>query len=220
LTGGEVDDGTLTFDVNIENKTGHKLPGGYHSRRVYLHVQVLDSDGQLLFESGKINPDGSIVGVSEDTSPSSWEQHYDVITSPTQVQVYQSIVGDSTGDRTHSLLDGSQYLKDNRLLPSGAKKHLIQSDTTLPDSFGTFGSALQDANFNDGTDTVTYQVSVDASSEYTVSAELRYQPFSYGHLKQLFTQGDVVDQIDMFRTIYDATTLRDEVIDTDTQTFQ
>jgi len=134
LSGGQVSDATLSFDVNIENRTGHKLPGGYHSRRVYLHVQVLDADSQLVFESGKINEDGSIVGVSEDTSPASWEQHYDVITSPTQVQVYQSIVGDSTGDRTHSLLDGSQYLKDNRLLPSGMNKFTIQSDTSLPDS--------------------------------------------------------------------------------------
>jgi len=220
LSEGSLSGGTLSFDVNIENKTGHKLPGGYHSRRVYLHVQVLDMNGQLVFESGKINADGSIDGVSEDTSPASWEQHYDVITSPTQVQVYQAIVGNVAGDRTHSLLDGSQYLKDNRLLPSGMDKTTIQQDTSLPDSFGTFGMAMQDPDFNGGTDTVTYQVPVGGSGSFTVSAELRYQPFSFGHLKQLFTQSGEVDQVDMFRTIYSGTTLRDEVIDTATQTIQ
>lgn len=220
LSQGSVSDGTLSFDVNIENHTGHKLPGGYHSRRVYLHVQVLDMNGQLVYESGKINADGSIDGVSEDANPASWEQHYDVITSPSQVQVYQTIVGNSDGDRTHSLLDGTHYLKDNRLLPSGMNKFTIEQDTSLPESFGTFGKAMEDPDFNGGTDTVTYQLQVGMSGPFTVSAELRYQPFSFGHLKQLFTQSSEVDQVDMFQTIYDGTTLRDEVIDTATQTFQ
>ncbi len=220
ISEGLVDDGTLSFDVNIQNNTGHKLPGGYHSRRVYLHVQVLDFNGQQVFESGKINANGSIVGVAEDTSPSTWEQHYDVITSETQVQVYQSIVGTIEGERTHSLLDGMQYLKDNRLLPSGANKFTIQNDTTLPDSFGTFGKAIEDPDFNGGTDTVTYRIPVDISGSYTVAAELRYQPFSFGHLKQLFTEGTQIDQVDMFRTIYDATELRDEIIGTATETIQ
>lgn len=211
---------TLAFDVNIENLTGHKLPSSYHSRRVYLHVQVLDSDGQLVFESGKINADGSIVGVAEDINPATWEEHFDEITSPTQVQVYQSIVGKAEGVRTHSLLDGYFYLKDNRLLPSGMNKEQINNDTTLPDSFGIFGKAVQDEDFVGGSDTVTYRVQVPDSGSYSVSAELRYQPFSYGHLIDLWTQGDRVDQVDMFRTIYDSTTLRDEVIDTATLTVQ
>lgn len=217
---GSVSDGTLSFDVNIQNNTGHKLPGGYHSRRVYLHVQVLDNNGQQVFESGRINDNGSIVGVSEDSSPASWEQHYDVITSPSQVQVYQAIVGDINGDRTHSLLDGSQYLKDNRLLPSGLNRFSVANDPSLPDSFGTFGKAVEDPDFLGGSDTVTYRIPVDIAGSYTVSAELRYQPFSFGHLKQLFTEGEDIDQVDMFRTIYDATTLRDEVIDTATETIQ
>jgi hypothetical protein len=220
LSQGSVNDGTLNFDVNIVNNTGHKLPSGYHSRRVYLHVQVLDMNGQLVYESGKINTDGSINGVAEDANPANWEQHYDVITSETQVQVYQSIVGNYLGDRTHSLLDGSQFLKDNRLLPSGMNKFTIQQDTSLPESFGTFGKAMEDTDFIGGADTVTYQLQVGLSDSFTVSAELRYQPFSFGHLKQLFTQSGEVDQVDMFRTIYDGTTLRDEVIDTATQTIQ
>lgn len=220
LTSSGVIDNHLTFDVNIENLTGHKLPAGYHSRRVYLHVQVLDDTGLLVFESGAIRPDGSIVGVSEDVDPSVWEQHYDVITSETQVQVYQAIVGNSDDERSHSLLAGTYYLKDNRLLPSGLNRFALASDTALPDTFGTFGKALQDPDFNSGRDTVTYKVPVSGNGVYTVSAELRYQPFSYGHLQKLWIQGDTVDQVDMFRTIYDGTSLRDEVIDTATQVMQ
>jgi len=220
ISGTSLSADTLNFDINITNNTGHKLPAGYHSRRVYLHVQVLNENGLLVFESGKINTDGSIVGVAEDSSPSNWEQHYDVISDPSQVQVYQAVVGNIGGERTHSLLDGSQYLKDNRLLPSGMNKQAIQADTTLPASFGTFGAALEDSNFNGGTDTVSYRIPVTSTGAFTVFAELRYQPFSFGHLKQLFAEGNEVDQVDMFRTIYDATTLRDEIIGIASQIIQ
>lgn len=209
----------LNFDVIVDNQTGHKLPAGYHSRRVYLHVQVLDENGLLVFESGKINPNGSIVGVSEDVNPAVYEPHYNVITEETQVQVYQAIVGNVEGNRTHSLLDGSFFLKDNRLTPSGYNKVQVQADTSFPETFGTFGLARSDTNFDNGKDTVGYRLNIP-SGVYTVSVELRYQPFSYGHLQKLWTQGERVDQVDMFRTIYDGTSLRDEVIDTATLVMQ
>ncbi len=168
----------------------------------------------------KLNADGSIVGVSEDVNPATWEPHYDRITNETQVQVYQSIVGNSDNVRTHSLLDGSFFLKDNRLTPSGFDKQAVNADTTLPDSFGVFGVAVDDDDFNDGSDTISYEVTLAESGVYTVSASLRYQPFSYGHLTKLWLQGDRVDQVDKFRTIYESTLLRDEFIDTVTTTMQ
>ncbi|MFK7892022.1 MAG: hypothetical protein AB8B63_14500 [Granulosicoccus sp.] len=211
---------TLSFDVTVENHTGHKLPAGYHSRRVYLHVQVLDQNNQVIFESGRLNPNGSIVGLIEDVDPFSWEPHYDVITSENQVQVYQSIVGDINNERTHSLLSGTQFLKDNRLTPSGFDKVAVTNDSTLPASFGIFGAAMDDVNFDSGQDVVSYQVPVPEVALYTVSVSLRYQPLNFGHLQYLWTQGDRVDQVDMFRTIYNATELRDEFIDTDIQIVQ
>ena len=213
---GDISGETLNFDVSIENHTGHKLPSGYHSRRVYLHVQVLDADNELVFESGRMQDNGRIVGVVEDVNPDLYERHYDVITDETQVQVYQSIVGNINGDRTHSLLSGSGYLKDNRLTPSGFDKDAVAADTTLPDSFGTFGAALTDDDFTGGGDVVSYRVTPSTESRfYTVIAELRYQPLSYGHLQTLWTQADRVDQIDFFRTMYDQATFLDESIDTD-----
>ena len=109
----------VSFDVKVVNQAGHRLPSGYHSRRVYLHVTVTDENGDQLFESGRIEPDGRIRGVAEDIDPDAWEPHYDVITKASQVQVWQAIVGREDGDRTHSLLAGDRYLKDNRILPKG-----------------------------------------------------------------------------------------------------
>ncbi len=220
---GQVEADKLNFDVDVQNNTGHKLPSGYHSRRVYLQVQVLDGNNELIFESGKMQPNGFIVGVSEDVNPDIYEPHYDIITNETQVQVYQAIVSDVNGERTHSLLAGSGYLKDNRLTPSGFDKFAIANDTTLPSSFGVFGNALDnDPDFNNGRDLVKYrldrqELGIPEGGVFTVIAQLRYQPLSYGHLQKLWTQGDRVDQVDMFRTMVEdeKTDFLDESIATD-----
>jgi hypothetical protein len=58
--------GRLRADVVIRNKNGHKLPTAYPSRRVWLHFVVRDRHGRNVFESGSLNPDGSIVGNDND----------------------------------------------------------------------------------------------------------------------------------------------------------
>lgn len=207
-------DNKINVDVKITNLTGHKLPSGYHTRRAYLHVLVIDDDGKLVYENGLIRPDGSIAGVSEDANPNSYEIHYDKITSPTQVQVYQGIPGDAEGGITHSLLAATQFLKDNRLTPAGFDKN------TVPDDVAVRGAAVEDNDFNNGSDTVTYEIAVNGKAPYTTLVELRYQPFSFGSLMDLFAESDKIDQVDMFRTIYDSTTLRDEVMATAVATVQ
>jgi len=215
LQDGALSDNELSFDVVVTNTSGHKLPSGYHSRRAYLHVLVTNASGEVVYENGRIDAQtGAIAGVSEDVNPANFEIHYDEIVDETQVQVYQAIVGNPAGERTHSLLDGTGYLKDNRLTPLGFDKNSVPADVAVA------GDALNDDDFNNGVDTVTYKVAVDGEGAYNVLVELRYQPFAYGHLIDLFAEFDQIDQVDMFRTIYDNTTLRDEIITTTTGTIQ
>ncbi len=208
LQNTSVVDNMLSMDVKITNLTGHKLPSGYHSRRAYLHVLVTDAQGKVVYENGLIRPDGSIAGVSEDSSPNSYEPHYDKITSATQVQVYQAITGDADNKQTHSLLAATQFLKDNRLTPPGFDKY------SVPDDVAVRGGAVNDDDFNNGSDTVTYEIALNGNAPYSTLVELRYQPLSFGSLMALFAESDKIDQVDMFRTIYDSTILRDEVIAT------
>ncbi len=199
IESSSVINGILNLDVKVTNKTGHKLPSGYHSRRVILHVLVTDKDGQTIYENGRINADGSVAGLIEDINPASWEPHYDVITDASQVQVYQSVMENSDGERTHSLLNGIGYVKDNRLTPAGFDKNQVGADIAVK---GFAGSG--DDDFNLGSDTVSYRIPVGDNGPYNILIDLFYQPLSYGHLRWLFAKSDKIDAVDKFRTMYNA----------------
>ena len=82
----------LAVDVHVENLGGHKLPTAYPSRRAWLHFVVKDSNGRVVFESGALNADGSIIGNDNDEDPLKFEPHYREITSSQQVEIYEPIL--------------------------------------------------------------------------------------------------------------------------------
>ncbi len=94
----------LTANLIIESQVAHKFPTGFPSRRAWLHLTVHDADGQLVFESGALGPEGSIVGNDNDADPATYEPHYMTIDRSDQVQVYETIMGDTEGDPTTTLL--------------------------------------------------------------------------------------------------------------------
>ena len=173
LSAPRLGEGTLAFDAEIRNLTGHKFPTGYPSRRAWLHVTVKDGRGAVVFESGAINDAGMILGNDSDVDTSRFEPHYEEITSPDQVQIYEPILGDRANAPTTGLLSATQYLKDNRLLPRGFEK------ATAPAEIGVYGSAARDADFSGGTDRVRYLIAVSGNGPFTVQAELRYQSIAY-----------------------------------------
>ena len=164
----------LRTAVAVENLGGHKLPTAYPARRAWLHLVVRDGNGGVVFESGALNPDGSIKGNDNDADASKFEPHYSEIVSPDQVQIYESILGDASGGVTTGLLLGVKYLKDNRLLPHGFDKKTAEADVAVP------GGADEDPDFTAAGDRVGYAVPVTgASGPFTVSAELLYQPIGF-----------------------------------------
>ncbi len=171
---GKVEDGALLLAVTVHSRAGHKLPTAYPSRRVWLHVTVDGVDGTPLFESGALQPDGSIVGNDNDADGSSYEPHYDSIDSPEQVQIWEPILGDPAGAVTTGLLTATQYLKDNRILPTG-----FDAATADPD-IAVYGAATDDADFAPGSDTVRYRVAVGKDEQpLSITVELLYQPVGY-----------------------------------------
>ena len=163
----------LEVDVEVGNLTGHKLPTGYPSRRVWLHLVVRDGTGAPVFESGAVDSAGRIAGNNNDADPRRFEPHYDEIGSADQVQIYEAVIAGRDGTPTTGLLTATQYVKDNRLLPRGFDKAKAEPDIAV------HGEAAGDATFRDAGDRVRYRVALAGSGPFTVEAALRYQPISY-----------------------------------------
>ncbi len=202
----------LSLDVRVTNLTGHKLPTAYPSRRMFIHLVVTDSDsGAVLFESGKmgVDDDGSVEGLNTDINNTTYEPHYEEITSPDQVQSYEPIMMDSAGEVTHTLLRAAGYVKDNRLPPSGFDKVDLES-SDVP----VVGAAMNDVDFIDGSDVVKYRISNIGSSNLTVTAELQYQALSFGHLQNLFEDADL-PVVARFKRMFESATIRAETIASD-----
>lgn len=167
-------DGRLQAELAIGNHGGHKLPTAYPSRRAWLHLVVTDAAGAVVFESGRVDPDGRIRGNDNDADGKRFEPHYDVISSPEQVQVYEPILGDPAGAVTTGLITAVTYLKDNRLLPHGFDKATAGPDIAVK------GEARGDANFAAGGDRIRLDVPLGATrGSLTITAELLYQPIGY-----------------------------------------
>ena len=197
IDSGGVSGGAVSFDVTARNLSGHKLPTGYPSRRAWLHVVVRDRSGSVLFESGAVEPTGLIAGNDNDRDGGQVEPHYTQITSADQVQIYESVMGDSTGRPTTGLLNGVRYLKDNRLLPSGFDKATAGPDIAV------VGAAASDTDFAGGLDRVQFVVNVGAATgPFQVDAELRFQPIGYRWAQNL-TQYDA-SEVKRFVRYYDS----------------
>ena len=170
----EVDTASLRVNVLVENLTGHKLPTAFPSRRAWLHLLVKDRDGNVVFESGRLNPDGSIRGNDNDVDPLRFEPHYREITSSDEVQIYEPILQNQAGHVTTGLAEAVGYLKDNRLLPSGFQKQTADKDIAV------VGEAADDPDFTDRGDLVRYLVHLgSAPGPFQVEAELWYQPIGF-----------------------------------------
>lgn len=167
-------DGRLQINVHVENLGGHRLPTAYPSRRVWLHVLVTDARHAKVFESGALNPDGSIQGNDNDEDASRFEPHYREIERGDQVQIYESVLGDANGRVTTALLSAVRYVKDNRLLPRGFVKSTATADIAV------HGDALEDPSFTDRGDDVVYRVDAGtARGPLEVTVEVLYQPIGY-----------------------------------------
>jgi hypothetical protein len=164
----------LAVEVQVENLTGHKLPTAYPSRRAWLHVVVRDGNGRVVFESGALNTDGSIVGNDNDQDPLRFEPYYREITRADQVEIYEPILKDSSGKVTTGLLHAVGYLKDSRLLPKGFDKASAERDIAV------VGGAADDPGFNDKGSLVRYSLSTgSAAGPFKVEAELWFQPIGF-----------------------------------------
>jgi hypothetical protein len=170
----EITGGRLNADISVANLGGHKFPTAYPSRRAWLHVKVVDRNNRAVFESGALNPNGSITGNDNDADAGRFEPHYDEVSQPDQVQIYEDIMVGQNGVPTTGLLTAVRFIKDNRLLPAGFQKQKVEQEIAPQ------GNAIADEDFVGGGDGVRYAVPVAAAQgPLRIEVELWFQPISY-----------------------------------------
>lgn len=176
--------GSLGVDARVVNLSGHKLPTGYPSRRMWIALVVRDSAGNAVFTSGMPDASGrlpldEVLTSSTCTALSApllpcLMPHRDRITNAYDVPLYESVLGDTDGGLTHTLLHAAGYLKDNRLPPIGFRESSPRFDART----AVIGTGA-DADFNSngsGSDTVHYTISLGGSTgPWTVESRLYLQ---------------------------------------------
>jgi len=198
----------LTARVRVQNKAGHRFPTGVGFRRAFLELLVVektDTGEKLVWASGRTNELGVLIGPDGQplatesftrdpaTGKEQFQPHHNVIQSPDQVQVYETLLQNNKGEFTTSFVRGCETIKDNRLLPRGWKKQGPGPaltgrflEATHPDS-----ETAKDPRYADGSgsDEVTYRVGLPPGtdpSRLEVRATLYYQAMPPYFLRNLF----------------------------------
>ncbi len=198
-----LDDGLPRVDVELTNKAGHKFPSGYPARRAWVEMKMTDQSGQTIFHSGAWNPEtGHIIGQEY----VAWEPHHDLVSDPSEVVIYELVLGDVNGDPTTLLERAHNHLKDNRMAPRG-----FTTDHAVYDTTAVIGSALTDPNFNrsptgeegTGTDRISYMLpdGWQESGQLDIACTVWYQSLPPKWVAPMLEiQGDSL--IDGFRSLY------------------
>jgi hypothetical protein len=204
-----VEGSTLTADVEVTNLTGHRFPSGVGFRRAFLEVVVRDTaaapGAAPLFTSGRTDARGRIVGDDGTPLPSEsfargadgkqqYQEHFDEahpIVRGDQVQIFEELTRDASGNFTTSFLRRDHEVKDNRLLPRGwsaaGPAHPVPAfylHATYPG-----GRATSDPRYRDGRGhaIVRYALAVPRGvdpAKVVVEARLYYQAWAPYFLEQ------------------------------------
>jgi mono/diheme cytochrome c family protein len=195
--------GDLEVEVEVANTTGHRLPSGVAFRRAWVSLEVHAKDGTLLWASGRPNAGGLItdttgnVLATELLRGTAYQPHYEVITDDDQVQIYEELVQNASGDFTTSFVHRVTHIKDNRLLPAGwvtAAEFAGKSpDSDIADQgdlllefmqatepYGTGDDPEFAASPNTGTDRLRYRIAGGTLGDKpveSVTARFYYQSF-------------------------------------------
>lgn len=192
---------TVRFKLSMSNLAGHKFPSGYPSRRAWVEFIVKNQTGETVFHSGRMNPDYSL----PDEDPN-FEPHYQEITNPNQVQIYEMVPGDVNGNFTTVLEQGDRPLKDNRFTPQGFTLTDPAYDTTA-----IVGNALMDPDFNrnpngshgSGSDILYFAIPNHGySGALSVQARVWYQSLPPKWMAPMFQFS--APEIDAFKLMFDA----------------
>lgn len=193
----------LEATVKIENLAGHGFPSGVGFRRAFLTFEALDSEGKVIWASGRTNSVGAIVkGLGDEVLPTEFfydqikrkqvfQPHYEVINDESQVQIYEEVIADPQGKITTSFVGLDQVLKNNRLLPKGWRSDGPYGEFTAPHGDAEHDPEYINKSGATGADRIVYRIPLNDRTRAAVSVRvtLNYQAIPPSYLRDRFTIG-------------------------------
>lgn len=191
---------TAYFRVKLKNKTGHKFPSGYPSRRAVVQFVVFDAANDTIFKSGTFTPQYRVVGETNQ-----FETHHNIINQPNVPQIYEMVMGDVNYNFTSVLERASNLLKDNRIPPSG-----FTTTHQVYDTVKISNDALADDDFNkvasvegSGEDYVHFHVPLlGYTGNIQTKVKVFYQSVPPKWVDDMFTLSGISTPINTFQTMY------------------
>ncbi|MDX6500629.1 MAG: hypothetical protein QOG23_3889 [Blastocatellia bacterium] len=194
---------SLEAIVSVQNLAGHGFPSGVAFRRAFLTFEILDTNGRVIWASGRTNSSGAIVrGITDDVLPTEFfydaakrvqvfQPHYEVISDEGQVQIYEELIADTEGKITTSFVGLDQVLKNNRLLPKGWRADGPFGEFTRPHGDAEHDSEYINNTGATGADRITYRIPLDQRTRTAMSVRvtLNYQAIPPYYLKERFMIG-------------------------------
>ena len=195
----------LEAAVHVENLAGHNLPSGVAFRRAFITFEALDTEGKVVWASGRTNSAGAIVrGLSDEVLPTEFfydtatrkqvfQPHHEVIKDEGHVQIYEELMADASGKINTSFVGTDHSIKNNRLLPKGWR-----ADGPFAEFSRPHGDAERDPEYitknpsgSSGSDTVIYRVPLNERTRRAASvrAVLYYQSIPPYYLQERFATG-------------------------------
>jgi len=189
---------TAYFRVKLKNKTGHKFPSGYPSRRAVVQFVVTDASNDTLFKSGTFTNTYRVVGEANQ-----FEVHHNMINQNDVPQIYEMVMGDVNSNVTTVLERAATPLKDNRIPPLG-----FTTAHSTYDTVKIIGAAISDDDFNktnaiegSGMDYVHYRVPLNGfSGSMQAKAKVYYQSVPPKYTDEMFAFNST--PINTFKTMF------------------
>jgi hypothetical protein len=162
----------VTVTVRVTNKAaGHKLPTGYaEGRQMWIYIKAVDNEGNVIFEDGQLDADGSLVhtpGVTKVYQQKILAEGYDFL--------------DANDKEFHFVLMNT-IVKDNRIPPKGFNKAAYQADGAfiIPEDLYEDGQNWDETPY-------TFLIPDLGSEKVKVTAKLYYQTFNKEYIDFLAT---------------------------------
>jgi hypothetical protein len=159
---------------------------------------VTDPNLDTVFQSGTFNSNFEVHQIDP-----AFEPHYNMINQPSQVQLYEMVMGDVNNNVTTVLERADHMIKDNRIPPEGFFSSFSGYDTVM-----IVGDAENDPDFNKnntiegtGIDYVHFHIPVNGfTGAMNVYTAVYYQSVAPRFLDEMFAYNS--DAIDTFRNMY------------------